>query len=199
MQESKKVILTIISFIAILIIAVTIYFKIVEENENEYVWVGDSYDKAVKVLNENFSTDIVLYGEELAFRENVVYRYINALNDELLSTDKEYELIIINDLNGTVNFTDNEIETLKKHVLKGKANLYYLGTEQYNKLKENGFTIFDRLPGDWSLTCEHQFGELVYGRGLWTSSDQRQSAEMADNNLCMILLIDFQQYLEEIN
>ncbi len=43
-----------------------------EQQESEYTWVGDSYDKAVKILNENFSTDIVLYGEELGFRDNVV-------------------------------------------------------------------------------------------------------------------------------
>ena len=77
--------------------------------------------------------------------------------------------------------------------------MYYLGTEQYDTLKENGFTAFDRTPGDWSLTCEHRFGKLVFGRGLWTGSDQRQSAAMAVNNLCMIILIDFQQFLEEIN
>ena len=38
---------------------------------------------------------------------------MDVLSDETLSTEKEYELIIINDLNGTVEFTDNEIESLK--------------------------------------------------------------------------------------
>ena len=45
---------------------------------------------------------------------------MDVLSDETLSTEQEYELIIINDLNGTVEFTDNEIESLKNMYEKGK-------------------------------------------------------------------------------
>ena len=72
MKKSNKIIVFIVSVIAILMLAVIIYFKIAEQQESEYTWVGDSYDKAVKILNENISTDIDLYGEELGFRDNVV-------------------------------------------------------------------------------------------------------------------------------
>lgn len=34
------------------------------KKQTGYVWVGDSYDEAVQILTENFSTDIVLYGEK---------------------------------------------------------------------------------------------------------------------------------------
>ena len=45
---------------------------------------------------------------------------MDVLSDETLSTEKEYELIIINDLNGTVEFTDNEIKKIKNMYEKGK-------------------------------------------------------------------------------
>ncbi len=191
--------LAIIGIIAVLVIAINIYFKIVKEKQNGYVWVGDSYDEAVQILTENFSTDIVLYGEPLEFRKNVVYRYIDVLSDETLTTDKEYEFIIINDLDGTTELTEEDIEILKKHVLKGKANLYYLGTQRYNVLKTNGFTIFDRDLGEWGFTCEHLFGELVYGGGLWSSYDEKQSGELKKENLCTVILMNMVHYLKDYN
>ena len=116
-MKRKRIIIAILGVILTLIVSVIIYFKIVEKKQTGYVWVGDSYDEAVQILTENFSTDIVLYGEKLEFRENVVYRHINALSDETLTTDQEYEFIIINDLAGTVELTEKDIEVLKKHLL----------------------------------------------------------------------------------
>ena len=198
-MKRKRIIIAILGVILTLIVSVIIYFKIVEKKQTGYVWVGDSYDEAVQMLTENFSTDIVLYGEKLEFRENVVYRHINALSDETLTPDQEYEFIIINDLDGTVELTEKDIEVLKKHVLNGNANLYYIGTNNYGLLKDHGFTIYDRSTGEWGFTCEHLYGELIYGGGLWSSSDRRQSGEKEARNLCMVILLNFVHYLEECN
>lgn len=54
MKKSNKIIVFIVSVIAILMLAVIIYFKIAEQQESEYTWVGDSYDKAVKILFRKF-------------------------------------------------------------------------------------------------------------------------------------------------
>lgn len=101
---------------------------------------GDTYDKNIVIVNENFPSDIVIYGEKIKFREELKYRYIDKIDEENVIQDPyEFRFLVINDGLGDIVLTDEDIalilELIKQRRLMG---FYYIGTEKLDMFQDCG-------------------------------------------------------------
>lgn len=196
-KHIKKIVTLGIILISCMLICLMIYMDNHREtiSDEEYL-LYDSYGKYITILNDNFKTDVVLYGDGFNFRERLNVRKIESITPENLKTDADYQYIIISNLNRGFTLSDDEIKILKEAVFNGKANFYYLGIKDFGKLKDNGFTSYDLEPGQMSLSAEHYYGG-VYPGYFWTSSDVKQSGDNWENNLGLALTLNFVRVIEE--
>ena len=135
----------------------------------------DSYDQNIKILNK-YPADIMVYGEDINFRESVNYRRINSLSSaDISSNGFDYIFIIINDRNGTANISDQEYENLLYLVKNENYNLFYVGKDKFENFKNKGY--FDML--DLGLAG---FGYVAgpdrnLVQGDWMESDEIEYAQ----------------------
>lgn len=62
-------------------------------------------DKIKKVIEETRPTDIAIMGEDIPFEVDINYKKINKLSDETLNSDKDYLVVIINDINNSISLS----------------------------------------------------------------------------------------------
>ena len=100
-----------------------------------------SVDKELKIVTQSYPTQFVVYGEVMDFDPLVSVKYIKEINQETLTKGEEYVygLIIVNDLNGEVDLSDDEWRVISDLVQSNKYyNLFYLGNEDIEQLLRVG-------------------------------------------------------------
>ena len=113
MKQAKKK-NTIIIFVLGIILLITAFFGIKMLISKEPEGGNDTYDDNIEILNEIHPVKILVYGEELYFRDTLKYEKITSISAEVLELDENaYErvVLVINDLNGTVELTEEDYET----------------------------------------------------------------------------------------
>ena len=92
-------------------------------------------------LNQR-NADIIFYKKDPVGPENLKARRVNALNDQGLAlslhSDKAYHVIILDDLDGSLVLTDQDIQKLKELLTKEHFKIVYLGERHYNQLVQGG-------------------------------------------------------------
>lgn len=70
-----------------------------------------SVEAAIQTMKETFPTDVVILGEPIQFRYEPAVRYIEEISDKTVGIkgNYQYQAIIINDLNGSVQLQESEI------------------------------------------------------------------------------------------
>lgn len=101
---------------------------------------GDTYDKNIVIVNENFPSDIVIYGEEIKFREELKYRNIDKIDEANMIQDSyEFRFLVINDRLGNVVLTKEDAALILELIMQRRLmGFYYIGTEKLNMLKDSG-------------------------------------------------------------
>ena len=81
---------------------------------------GDTYDKNIVIVNENFPSDIVIYGEEIKFREELKYRNIDKIDEANMIQDSyEFRFLVINDRLGNVVLTKEDAALILELITDG--------------------------------------------------------------------------------
>lgn len=143
----------------------------------------DGYDLAAEGLKKEFNADIIIYGEEIAFRENVDYRRIDKISEETLNSSAEhgYRAILLLDDNGKMSITDDELLLIKSYVEEKGYDMVYIGTQYLDDLVRLGFTVGvdegARSLGYIGSTHagkevqQNEYGNLYAMHGIWTEED----------------------------
>ena len=92
-------------------------------------------------LNQR-NADIIFYDKDPIGPVNLKARRVNALNDQGLAlnlfSDKAFHVIILDDMDGTLSLTDQDIQKLKDLLMNHHFRIIYLGTAHYYKLVQGG-------------------------------------------------------------
>jgi hypothetical protein len=158
----------------------------------------DDYDKNIIILDDNISTDIILYGEMIPFRSELEYREVHQVSTTTLNTDAVYQIIILSDLNGGLSISDEELQIIKEKVFENKLDFYYLGRKELSRLQEMGFFSTKRQETELCLAIVYSKNEMIYYNGIWNSSDVQKTKDDRAT-LGMLLVRQFIRVLETNN
>ena len=185
-MNKKRIIFIIGIFIVISIIVILIVLFCGKKDDK------DAYDIAISGLKIEFNSDIMVYGEELEFREGFEYRRIDAITEEKLSTDEEhgYRAIILYDRNGTISITDEELLLIKEYVEEKAYDMIYIGVNYLDDFERLGFTVrmwddaysFEYIGSihEGKEVQQNEYGNLYAQHGLWTGEDEKTYGDTDD-------------------
>lgn len=142
---------------------------------------GDSYDQNIKILNQSYPTQIVLYGDEIKFRDALVYEETDNIESSIESFNKKkYKrmVIIINDLAGNAKLNEGDCLAIKAAIDEGLTDVYYLGIGQFSTLQNAGIWNGSVQSGDLSMVTALYNHTYCFFSGVWTDYD----VSMTQNN-----------------
>ena len=97
-------------------------------------------EEYVEKLNQR-NVDVIFYNKDPIGPSNLKARRVNALNDQGLAlnlySDRAFHVIILDDLNGSLNLRDQDIQKLKDLLNSQHFRIVYLGTAHYNQLVQS--------------------------------------------------------------
>lgn len=147
-----------------------IYFFITSRIPNNE---PDGYDKAIEYLSKETVTDIVVYGDEIAFRETLEHDKIKSLK-EVERFDADYVYLVINDLNGNTNLTKEDIIFLKQTADQNvNFNFIYVGTDKLELFFSGIFEDYSTSDDDFSFSYVMFEGSRLTFSGAWTEDDEK--------------------------
>ena len=171
-MKKKKILIPIAIVFSLAIISVIIF--LVSKYDIFTMKTKDGYSKSITILNENYPSDIIVYGEHIDFGE-LKHREIKFIDGKSLNSKPEYkyQFVIINDRNNNVEMTDDELLLIKQYIIEKKYNFYYLGTALLPKLKELGIGKDLITPNVQGVAVVNKYGnEIVTLDGVWTAESE---------------------------
>lgn len=170
---------------AILILILCLFLQ----NNAEF---SSDYANEIRVLNESFPSDIIVYGEDVGFDATLNFRTISSITEENLTSDPKYlyTFLVINDRTGTVTITEEDLELCKKFCDENNLNFYYIGEQYLGLMNKIGFTYGLISPNTKSVAYVNAYGTQTAVHGLWNIEDD----EYLDSNpglLGQILAVSF--------
>lgn len=97
-----------------------------------------------RMLVEGYNPKIYLYGEPLPeLPEELGCMTIDRIDESIFQKDGEHGIyaIILNDLEGTIELSDEELLLIKRHVEEDGFDMYYLGRGYLDDFIRLGFTV----------------------------------------------------------
>ncbi len=170
----KKFLVLSLLLILVAIFAVMLYLH---WPSNDAISEKDTYDKNIDILNESFPTDIVVIGEEIPFRDALIIRKIGNITGTALQTNKERQIIILSDIDGTLEISDNELLVIKDKLDAHACDFYYLGTTLNDRLISLGFLDTVWPSNDYCIALVNQEGKQLRYTGIWTESDKQATGD----------------------
>lgn len=163
MKIAKKMCITssILLFVLLFIVAGYIVFYNNEEK-----------DERIRIITENYKTEIILYGEDISFDDSCYVRHIDTISKEELTSDTEYiySVFIINDLNGTVELSQDELEIIKSKVFDDKIDLFYFGRNNYQNFVDAGIFSQEFNANDMFLGVIYENEIKTELLGVWDTT-----------------------------
>ncbi len=134
---------------------------------------GSALRENIEYLNEEVDLALIVYGEEIDFPEVLEYETIDSLEKINWQKENQYVYLIINDLNGTVNFEkENYLELVEYANMNTNFNFYYIGTNALSVINEN--------TQDANInSTDMSFGYVIYEGtrlqhlGVWSQNDHQ--------------------------
>lgn len=132
------------------------------------------YDDEIKILNDNYPSDIIVYGEDVGFDEDLKFRTISELSRASLTSASKYKytFLVINDRKGELSITDDEFQLCKELCDEQNLNFFYIGEQYLYHLKDFGF--YDSLYAD--NLCGIGYVVSPFGHtgmeGFWTETEE---------------------------
>lgn len=162
----KKVFASVvILFVIAAIISVVIYKK------NQKNTQPNLYDDPIGYFNHVMDFKLLVYGDDIEFREEFEYQRIYDLKDETVFLDADCVYLIINDLGDNVRFDESDCIRLKEYADRHQNfNFYYIGAREI-KMVAKVLDSTSLNPDDCSLGYVIFDGSRVKSSGLWTGKD----------------------------
>lgn len=161
----------------------------------------DGYNIAAESLGIEFNADVMVYGENIEFRDTLKYRTINEINEDSLNADENhgYRAIILYDHNGTMEITDEELLLIKKYVEEKAYDMIYIGKDYLDDFKRLGFTVgyedtaysFEYIGSiyEGQKVQQNEYGNLYAMHGLWSDEDEEMIGDKDESIQARIVMI----------
>ena len=131
MKKKKKKIILLTSLIASIALVFAVFFVWMFSSKET---VEDTYSKYIKVLNEN-DVSLVIYGDEVKFREGVNYKIIDEIDKTSFNGD---EFLVMNDRLSNAPLDDEDYTEIKDLISNG-VTFIYIGESKLETFKQKGF------------------------------------------------------------
>ena len=168
----------------------------------------DSYDQLVQEYTTVHPIQFLEYGPHVGFRRSLPVKNIPHITYEALTEGSdEYErtVLIVNDENGRIGITDEELDVIMEMVKSGKLDFFYIGTVKQDAIKaydvpnpdEQEVLIVGEQPRSLAIAfC--RFRDIpVFIDNVWTEYDVEQSGQFAAENLQLVILDQLDYYVNE--
>lgn len=176
MEYRTKVIIT--SWIAITLSLILIVFCWIMLKYGNGVFESrrDLYDTAIEATKASSSVFIAVYGDECNFRRGADYRMMSSITDEALADGGNYQhtVIIINDINGKAELSENDFTVLKKRVSGDNCSLYYFGSRYLKRFSDEGIADIPTNEGTRGFMLSSRNGKPSVT--IWTDKNDREYA-----------------------
>jgi len=186
----KNKVIGVILIVVLLVLAVFAIHSALSSRKGDFVDEGDSYNQDIVLVNTNFPTDIVIFGEDIYFRPAVKYRRIDKITRESLAydADKFHRLVlVISDLGSTVQLEEEDYKIIKELLDADMIDYYYFGTSKVEDIIKyqlwevrtitdgqiygfgvgkyyNGkvqFTLFDKSDAEAAAVNKEYLGQII--------------------------------------
>lgn len=145
------------------------------------------YAQEVTYLNDKVDFKLLLYGEEIVFPENLEYTTVDEISEKTVDNTADYIYFVVNDLNGSVDFSKEDFLFLKKYADENlNFNFYYIGTESLQMIQEN-IENCNLNDGDMSFGYIVYEGERMIHYGMWSTNDHQyleMNETLLGENIC---------------
>lgn len=172
----KRILFFIFLLIGLGVVVIALIFgsKLFESPNTSGSVIESLYDNEIKVLNDSYPSDIIVYGEDVGFDSKLKFRTITEITESNLTSDSKYKytFFVINDREGKLNISDEEF-TLCKKMCDGKnMNFFYIGEQYLSHLKNFGF--YDSLYADNLLGIAYVIAPTGFAtiQGFWTTEEE---------------------------
>lgn len=165
---TKRMTLTITLFLFILSIFAMVILITIKNRQKEVDF--DNYDLDIQVITKSFPTTVIIYGEEIIFRENIILNKINEIDVDSLNTNTNYNFLIIVDFEGGLTISSDEWEIIKDFSESKNNTFLYLGKSLFPEISD----VFNvRIPsnGELSFYYFNEYGMKDYTFELWVEED----------------------------
>lgn len=156
-------------------------------------------ERIPQIIQEEYPTDVILLGEEIAFEANLPVRTITEVTESSLNSGEAYQytFFIVNDLNSEIQLTKDEVDLIAKKISQPNFCLAYLGS-QYSTAWDDPGQYIANLDGN--LFCRYFISGEQPRRcvGAWTQDDQA-ALEQYPYMLGNSMLYEIEAYLLEVN
>ena len=134
MKRKKYIILT--AGILLVLLGVGIFWYVSSQSDDD-----SGLMQYTRRLVEGYNPKIYLYGEPLP--EELGCTTLDRIDESIFQKDGEHGgyAIILNDLEGTMELSDEELLLIKKHVEQDGFDMYYLGRNYLDDFIRLGFTV----------------------------------------------------------
>lgn len=137
MKRKKYIILT--AGILFVLLGVGIFWYVSSQSDDD-----SGLMQYTRRLVEGYNPKIYLYGEPLPeLPEELGCTTLDRIDESIFQKDGEHGVyaIILNDLEGTMELSDEELLLIKKHVEQNGFDMYYLGRSYLDDFIRLGFTV----------------------------------------------------------
>lgn len=150
---AKRLLVWITAFVLLFILGIILCnnYNVVKEPQSHSGTLKDvtAIISYVKKLNEIYPADIIIYGTDVKFENELTVRSIDEITAEKLVNDKQFHFLIINDVEEKAPLKEEQISLILDYVYHKEYNIYYIGT-RYGEIiaraaKEEG--AFQMEPG----------------------------------------------------
>lgn len=192
MKKNKIITLSIILIVVAGIVGICFLigiFKIPKLNNNE----ESDMDRMKKIMETTRPTDVFVLGKEILFETEIKVNNISKLAEEQIKSNKDYKVVIINDLDSAVNLSDEEIEYARELMNKNGYCIIYLG-EKYSSTWDRSEQGIANLSGNLSYVYYSWDGQPTRNIGNWLQSDNDE-LEKYPYMLGQALMYSIEDYL----
>ena len=158
-----------------------------------------STERIAKMIQDTHPTDLMIYGDDVPFREDVPVRKISEITEDSLKRKDgcNDSFLVINDLSDAVQLSDAENELLKQKVRTDHFCLFYLGGK-YADVWDQPDEYAVSTPGNLSYQYYWKNGVLQRTIGAWKEGYEEYT-ELNPYVLGDTVLYETEYFLEQTN
>lgn len=112
-----------IGCLIVLVVGVIVVVNFSDENN-----ITSSTSESELYITDVIPTEIFVYGDELTFSSDVYMDQIDEISEDSIMSNWKYNFIILNDPNGNMSLSDEEMDLLNTYVVEKYYNIIYLGS-----------------------------------------------------------------------
>lgn len=128
-------------------------------------------DRIKKIMETTRPTQVMVLGDEIKFENEIDIKKIDGLTESEIESEKDYVIVLINDLYDNVTLSDEEVEFAKELINKDGYCIIYLG-EKYSTVLDKTDEGIAEIEGNLCFMYYSWQGMPSRNVGSWLQSDQ---------------------------